>query len=364
MNEVLEPADQAIGPSLLHKLLPDAHRFAETMGTLRPTPVRADLMALLTETNVDDVRLRKGTKGGYLAEILLKDVAVGLPRVVGTDCRTPHTTPELAMEHAKRMLAEIVRSKPAAPASQSQFRLDIRIFVLTAEELQAAASELMTVQDARANLAAIHDKYIIQSLVGFHRSYDALPTEERREISSAMCQGAVNGILEYPPNDDAGYPLPEEQYAGLTEEDRQNAEAADANRRFEKNKSCIFNRLAAIDTVTCTYSDSGDKVNTDDIKSSPGELPETPVLYAVRELRLAWNEMIGAWGHYVAERWAEGSVEEAIESLSWEVLEDLHGGCEIDYGGNGDFVLDILKRTIVLTHHQAYVEYITTEDEV
>jgi hypothetical protein len=65
---------------------------------------------------VDDVRIIEGRKGGYLTQILLKDIPLGLPRSVGTDHSMPHITRQLAVDHGKRMLAEIVRPKPPASA--------------------------------------------------------------------------------------------------------------------------------------------------------------------------------------------------------------------------------------------------------
>jgi hypothetical protein len=77
-----------------------------------------------------------------------------------------------------------------------------------------------------------------------------------------------------------------------------------------------------------------------------------------------WDEATGRWGHFVTEMQEEVSVKEAIESLCWDKLEDLHSGWENNDGGNGEFELNVAERTITLTHHQAYTEYETSENEL
>jgi hypothetical protein len=236
MNDTDKISDQPNDRSLLRDLLPDARRLAETMTTQRPTPAPADLMAFLREANVDDVRIVEGRKGGYLAQILLKDMPLGLPRSVGTDCRMPHLTRQLAVDHGKRILAEIVRAKPVTAAPEGLFRLSHQTFVLGADKLLAASREPMPTHEIQSILATIYKKYYTgENSVGYRRPYDTLPDGEQREIEDALYQAAVSGVLEYPPYNVAGEPVPADPHAGLSTDERQVAEAADAERRFSVN---------------------------------------------------------------------------------------------------------------------------------
>jgi hypothetical protein len=367
MNETDKISDQPNDRSLLRDLLPGARRLAETMTTQRPTPVGADLMAFLTEAHVDDVRIVEGRKGGYLAQILLKDIPLGLPRSVGTHRRMPHTTRQLAIDHGKRMLAEIVRAKPAASAPEGLFRLSHQTFVLGGDKLLAASRGPIPAHEVPLILATIYKKYFTgESSVGYRRPYDTLPDGERREIEIALYQAAVNGVLEYPPSDVAGDPVPADPLAGLFPDERQVVEAADAERRFRVNRERIFNALTAagIGGVTCTYSGSGDSGNIDDVEADRGDLTATSVLTETSRHWSGWDEATGGWGHFATEMQEEVSINKAIETLCWDKLEDLHGGWENDDGGNGEFELNVAERTITLTHHQAYTQYETSENEL
>jgi uncharacterized protein DUF6878 len=362
-NTQLQPND----PSLLSDLLPDARRLAETMITQRPSPVRADLMAFLTEANVDGVRIVQGEKGGYLAQILLKDLPFGLPRLVGTDRRTPHMTRPLATDHLRRMLAEVVRSKPPACAPESLFRLSNQTFVLRAEELLAASQQRVTVDEAQEQLEAVYKKYFTDKERVGSPSWQptTLSVSERQEIGSVLHQAAVNGILEYPPHS-AGDPVPPDPYEGLSVGERRAAESADATRRFMTNRDRIFDVLTAAGAkmVMCTYSGSGDDGNIDDVEADGCNLTGIRTLVETREYRHCWNETIGSWGFVAVSKEKEVAIKDAIEALCWDRLEELHGGWEINDGADGVFEFDVAKRTIALTHNQVRFEYTTSRDMV
>ena len=48
------------------------------------------------------------------------------------------------------------------------------------------------------------------------------------------------------------------------------------------------------------------------------------------------------------------TVQEAVETLVYDLLRQTHGGWEINDGAYGEFVFDVAERTIKLDHNERY----------
>lgn len=141
-------------------------------------------------------------------------------------------------------------------------------------------------------------------------------------------------------------PTPAIDYAALEQEWReQERRAAEL---LEPNKSALFETLAAagIETVTVTFDGYGDSGQIESIDARAGA--ETVALPSITiEIARA------VWRTAEIERLTQ-SVHDAIETLAYGFLSQLHSGWENDDGAYGEFTFDVAERTIVLDYHERY----------
>ncbi len=114
------------------------------------------------------------------------------------------------------------------------------------------------------------------------------------------------------------------------------------------NKTALFDALAAaaITKVVVHFDGYGDSGQIEDIAAYAGDadanIPADPIEIARPR-----------WGEGEADR-DSCSLRDAIEALSYDALEETHGGWENNEGAYGDFTFDVASRTITLDYNERY----------
>jgi hypothetical protein len=141
-------------------------------------------------------------------------------------------------------------------------------------------------------------------------------------------------------------PAPTIDHTALEQQWREQERRADQVR--QANKVILFDALAnaGIDTVTVLFDGYGDSGQIERIEAKAGaetvSLPSAKVVLARATSRSAEIEQVTC------------SVNEAIETLTYGFLSQLHPGWEIDDGSYGEFTFDVAERTIVLDYNERY----------
>ena len=116
------------------------------------------------------------------------------------------------------------------------------------------------------------------------------------------------------------------------------------------NKAALFDALAAagITTVLVNFDGCGDSGQVEMIEPRMGN--DDCALPAV-EVEIASAN----WGSATIDRQTQ-PVREAIETLVYDVLNQTHGGWEINDGACGNFTFDVAERTITLDYNEWHME--------
>jgi len=116
----------------------------------------------------------------------------------------------------------------------------------------------------------------------------------------------------------------------------------------EANKAVLFNALAeaGITKVVVHFDGYGDSGQIEDIAALAGEADAAIPPTAIEIIRPRWGG---------SEPDADScSLSDAIEALSYDALEETHGGWENNEGAYGDFTFDVAERTITLDYNERY----------
>lgn len=141
-------------------------------------------------------------------------------------------------------------------------------------------------------------------------------------------------------------PTPMIDHAALEQQWREQERRADEVR--QANKAVLFDALtnAGIDTVIVMFDGYGDSGQIESIEAKAGL--ETVILPSAK-IELAKT----AWQNAVVER-VTLSVHNAIETLAFDILRQLHSGWEINDGAYGEFTFDVAELTITLDYNERY----------
>jgi hypothetical protein len=114
-----------------------------------------------------------------------------------------------------------------------------------------------------------------------------------------------------------------------------------------ENKAVLFEALAqvGITTVLVEFDGYGDSGQIEDISAHAG--PDIAVNLPECNVEIA--RVVYASLEIVRETY---TVKEAIERLSYDFLEETHGGWENNEGAYGDFLFDVAERTITLNYNE------------
>jgi hypothetical protein len=138
-----------------------------------------------------------------------------------------------------------------------------------------------------------------------------------------------------PTADGAAFDQKQREYTRRTEETR------------SANKAVLFDSLAAagIETVTVIFDGYGDSGQIERIDAAgEGTIP-----LPSGRIEIART----AWGSPEIERQTQ-TVQEAVETLVYDFLRQVHSGWEINDGAYGEFTFDVAERTIKLDYNERY----------
>jgi hypothetical protein len=147
-------------------------------------------------------------------------------------------------------------------------------------------------------------------------------------------------------NDPESTPRPAIDYTALDGAHREHARLAEV--LLLRNKAVLFDALAAagIETVIVTFDGYGDSGQIENIDTGAGEEP-TPLPLDRIEIARA------TWGNPEIELQTQ-TVQEAVETLVYDLLRQVHSGWEINDGAYGEFTFDVAERTIKLDYNERY----------
>lgn len=145
-------------------------------------------------------------------------------------------------------------------------------------------------------------------------------------------------------------------------------EEAPAKEETEK-ASAIYDGLAqlGIAHIVATYSGCGDSGCVEEIEAFAPNNTRV-VLSAEHTLTIPrsasqWNPNTRTYEHG-PETLCTLSASEVLEYWCYEILEEHHGGWEIDDGADGKLAIDVAARTALLTHNSHFRCTDTTETEI
>lgn len=129
---------------------------------------------------------------------------------------------------------------------------------------------------------------------------------------------------------------------------KQREYARRAEELLAANKAVLFGALAVagIETVIVTFDGYGDSGQIERIDVEPGE---GTILLPSDQIEIART----TWESPEIERLTQ-TVHEAIETLVYDFLRQVHSGWEINDGAYGEFTFDVAERTIKLDHNERY----------
>lgn len=114
------------------------------------------------------------------------------------------------------------------------------------------------------------------------------------------------------------------------------------------NKALLFDALAAagITKVVVHFDGYGDSGQIEDIAAYTNDVDANIPAHTIEIARPRWGEP-------EADR-SSCLLRDAIEALSYDALEETHGGWENNEGAYGDFTFDVAARTITLDYNERY----------
>ncbi len=114
------------------------------------------------------------------------------------------------------------------------------------------------------------------------------------------------------------------------------------------NKTALFDALSAagITKVVVHFDGYGDSGQIEDIAAYAGDADAEIPSGAIEIAQPRWGE---PETHHDS-----CSLRDAIEALSYDALEETHGGWENNEGAYGDFTFDVAARTITLDYNERY----------
>jgi hypothetical protein len=121
-----------------------------------------------------------------------------------------------------------------------------------------------------------------------------------------------------------------------------------AKTALENNKQVLFNLLAAhgITTVIVSFEGYGDSGQIEDVVAQASDATIDLPDGQIEILHPAWGSAeIGQ---------KTCTLQEAIEDMSYALLEQTHCGWEINDGAYGDFTFNVEERAIMLDYNERY----------
>jgi hypothetical protein len=172
-----------VNPAVLYASMPFAHR-----------------------DNLAGVDVFQDENGKWIADIVLKQVPVGIGSRVGTHADHAHDTRQEAVEAAVHMLAHILRTKPS-----DEIRDPVFVF------FDRAFSVPRKIIEEMAQVPRVEPEYLAQRLLRVGKyvtRLDTLTEDEQREWDVTIIMALINDIIKWPPSV-AGEALTQERLAAM-----------------------------------------------------------------------------------------------------------------------------------------------------
>lgn len=192
------------GRQRLAELLPAAIEEAKNEGlkVITGTAPASGLAAHLTMANFHSLIVHEGEQGGWVVDLMLKDMPPGVPSVLGTPVATPHKTRDEAVEMAPKLLAYMTKlamspkEKPVAPVFE-YFDVNVTM-VPTILEAMVAAGMTQQVESSYCvgRLNEVSKKYFPEGATV--EKMDALNHDQRKEVLVVLHMASAMGMFRYP----------------------------------------------------------------------------------------------------------------------------------------------------------------------
>ena len=190
------------GIFLLHEVLPRARIMARESSDLKAVSALAQAARpYMREDNLAALLVYRTPLGGWIADVLLKDVPPGISNLMGTPTRYPLTTRDEAIEHGIALISFIIASKDVVDKPNPvffYFDATFELFPNLLAILQARHARYPSLEDAHVRL-----KEITIELFGRRKPcYEgivALSEDSQKRLSSVCHLASMTGVMRYPP---------------------------------------------------------------------------------------------------------------------------------------------------------------------
>lgn len=114
-----------------------------------------------------------------------------------------------------------------------------------------------------------------------------------------------------------------------------------------------------IKTITVSFDGSGDSGQIESVDFDGGDdgSKDIQVQWAVNEE--LWNIATGDYVDNFVQK--DGKLEDLVSDVVYTLLEDEHGGWELDDGSSGTFTFDAAHKSVEVVFNERYTDYRTKE---
>lgn len=189
------------------RAIADRKRAASWVSDL--SDVARAMYSHVTEANLDAVIIKPGEYGGWICDILLKDVPAGIPNAVGTPVKRPWPTRQEAEDNAAELIASfllpgehvrVARPEPHRVFEYFGFSIPLPEKLLTWMEEETTRNPHL--RYGSVLLANERLDQVTEELFSATKpSADLLNSMERGHLSMLMatlCMAALEGCFRYP----------------------------------------------------------------------------------------------------------------------------------------------------------------------
>lgn len=196
----------AAGRRLLRILLPRAEERSKTAGySWKPMSALGRAQSpYLRVDNIDAVMIYQAPKGGWHGDVVMKQVPVGIPNVLGTPVENPCPSREMAVDMAVSLLAQIIGGERIKGAVPPPIALPAFLFHGYEVNLVSDILELIpgyeSTEHALKRLGEIEHELFP---VGVPHDELRLEDERFRSFMAVVHMAVKTGVYRYPPKRDS-----------------------------------------------------------------------------------------------------------------------------------------------------------------
>lgn len=210
MSRTPDPREYRLGQRRLRELLPAARARKGELAN-RPEELSALALAVLphiSEDNFDSLIIYEADRGGWHADLLLKDTPPGVSNAFGSPMAMPFRTRHEAEEFAVMLLASLLsmadaRDRGEIKAGPPTFGLHSFTIPLDPKKLELIASLMAAGRDLSQADVNVGLHRTLERLGMLHsvteEQFDGLSREDRALLLSALHAAAVQGVFTWPP---------------------------------------------------------------------------------------------------------------------------------------------------------------------